>query len=39
LKGGFLKVKLVDIQLNIDGLLLSDDESVDDVIGRIKFFG
>ena len=29
-------MKIVDVQLNIDGLKLKDDETVDDVISKIK---
>lgn len=29
-------MKIVDLQLNIDGLKLKDGETVDDVISRIK---
>lgn len=29
-------MKIVDLQLNIDGLKLKDDETVDDVISKIK---
>lgn len=30
-----IKLKIVDLKLNIDGLILSDDETVDDVINQI----
>ena len=29
-------MKIVDLQLNIDGLILKDDESVDDFIDSLK---
>ena len=31
-----MDMKIVDVQLNIDGLKLKDDETVDDVISKIK---
>lgn len=30
-------MKIVDLQLNIDGLKVSDNDSVDDIIKRIEF--
>lgn len=29
-------MRIVDLQLNIDGLILKDNESVEDVINKIK---